>query len=88
MKHGIQICARDPCHYRGSETSLISTWVEELQNQLLQDMRGPSWGGDFAETNALAFGSQGPAEAKKNYVEKRKRKAKGLEIVFDPQAHK
>lgn len=46
------------------------------------------WGGDFSETNALAFGEQGTAEGRKFHIEKRKRASKGLEVVFDPEEHK
>ena len=46
------------------------------------------WGGDFAETNALAFGEDGTAENRVHHVEKHKQKRKGLEIVFDPEAHR
>ena len=46
------------------------------------------WGGDFSETNALAFGEQGTAEGRKFHIEKHKRASKGLEVVFDAEAHK
>lgn len=43
----------------------------------------------FAGEDALAF-QEGPADpiAPVNYVQKRLQKRKGVEVVFDPQAHK
>ena len=47
-------------------------------------------GGSHAEENALAFvpavaGEEVPSQS---HVQKRRKKQKGLEITFDPQAHK
>ncbi len=48
-------------------------------------------GGRFAETNALAFTETvagDPRAASSNHVQKRRRVSKGMEVVFDPSAHK
>ena len=48
-------------------------------------------GGRFAENNALSFNETVAGdrrEASNNHVQKRRRVSKGLEVVFDPSAHK
>ena len=48
-------------------------------------------GGRFAERNALAYDEVTPGDPKvaaNNHVSKRRKTTKGLEIIFDPKAHK
>ena len=53
-------------------------------------MTGKWGGGSHAEDNALAFVQtvEGEAAPSQHHVQKRRKKQRGLEIMFDPQAHK
>lgn len=48
------------------------------------------WGGTYSESNALSFTELVPGEVvpSEHHVDKRRQKRKGLEVVFDPAAHK
>ena len=49
-----------------------------------------AWGGTFSESNALSFSEHVPGDAvpTAHHVDKLRLKRKGLEVVFDPAAHK
>ncbi|KAK9835043.1 hypothetical protein WJX81_006555 [Elliptochloris bilobata] len=49
-----------------------------------------AWGGTYSEGNALSFSELVPGDAvpTAHHVDKRRQKRKGLEVVFDPAAHK
>ena len=49
-----------------------------------------SWGGTFSEGNALSFSELVPGDSVPNahHVDKRRQKRKGVEVLFDPAAHK
>ena len=49
-----------------------------------------SWGGAFSEGNALSFSELVPGDSVANahHVDKRRQKRKGVEVLFDPAAHK
>jgi hypothetical protein len=48
------------------------------------------WGGSHAEQNALSFADEVAVEdkLKHSHTKKRNKRQKGLEITFDPVAHK
>lgn len=52
--------------------------------------RLPQWGGSHAEENALSFAEDvaGDETLKYSHTKKRNKRQKGLEITFDPVAHK
>jgi len=52
--------------------------------------RLPQWGGSHAEENALSFAEDlaGDDTLKYSHTKKRNKRQKGLEITFDPVAHK
>ena len=49
-----------------------------------------TWGGTFSEGNALSFSELVPGDAvpSAHHVDKRRQKRKGVEVLFDPAAHK
>ena len=59
--------------------------------QAVKPIMERSWkGGTHAEENALSFANAvaGEQGVNQHHVQKRRKKQKGLEITFDPQAHK
>ena len=50
-------------------------------------MKRVPWTSESAEVDALAF-EEPAGEPRANHVEKRRQKRKGVEVIFDPQAHK
>ena len=72
------------------EKTQLNLFAIPLAPKMQHKMSG-KWGrGSHAEDNALAFVQtvEGEAAPSQHHVQKRRKKQRGLEIVFDPQAHK
>ena len=80
-----------------SHCSLCKLLLQDIVQQIFafsaadQNMtRLAHWGGSHAEQNALSFADEvaGEDQLKHSHTKKRNKRQKGLEITFDPVAHK